>query len=369
MGLDLREVTGIILAGGRSSRMAGNDKGLLLYAGKPLIAHVIARLTPQIPRLAINANRHLPDYQAYGLPVFPDQDDRFAGPLAGVAAALTYTNSQWILTVPTDAPSLPDDLAIRLTRNVTDTRIHVAACHGEWQPVFALWPHNCLPALEAFLASGKRAAHEFLREQQAVSVDFSDQSQAFTNINTPEQLQAARTMCPVLGIVGWSGSGKTTLLKQLIPLFKQAGLQIGLIKHAHHQFDIDIPGKDSYELRKAGASQVLVASSQRWALMTETPQRNGDPSLTEMLAQLDPAQLDLILVEGFKHAQLAKIEVHRPVVQKPMLCHTDNDIIAVASDSSELPDISVPRLNLNDPQQIVSFIRHWILDQSPTKSA
>lgn len=369
MGLDSHIITGVILAGGRSSRMAGEDKGLLNYAGKPLIAHVIARITPQISRLVINANRHLADYQAFGFPVFPDSNSQFAGPLAGVAAALAYTKSEWILTVPTDAPSLPADLANRLMQAVTATRIHVATCQGEWQPVFALWPRTCLPALETFLASGKRAAYEFLREQQAIGVDFSDQPAAFTNINTPEQLQAKRINCPVLGIVGWSGSGKTTLLKQLIPLLNQAGMQVGLLKHAHHQFDIDIPGKDSYELRKAGACQVLVASSRRWALMTETPQRNDDPSLPEMLTQLDQSQLDIILVEGFKHAHLAKIEVHRPIVQKPLLCHTDTDIIAVASDTTDLTDISVPRLDLNDPQQIVGFIRNWILDQSQTMSA
>jgi molybdenum cofactor guanylyltransferase/molybdopterin-guanine dinucleotide biosynthesis protein MobB len=369
MGLDSHHITGIILAGGRASRMGGKDKGLMTYHGKPLITHVIARFAAQVPQLAINANRHVPDYQAFGFPVFTDRDNRFAGPLAGVAAALAYAKSEWILTVPTDAPQLPPDLVARLCQNVTSTRIHVASCNGAWQPVFALWPRACLPALEAFLASDKRAAHEFLREQQAIGVDFSDQPRAFANINTPEQIQAAAVLCPVLGIVGWSGSGKTTLLKQLIPLLDQAGMRLGLIKHAHHQFDIDIPGKDSYELRKAGASQVLVTSQARWALMTETPRHHGDPSLTEMLTHLNHAQLDLILVEGFKHAHLAKIEVHRPALDKPVLCRDDTDIIAVASDTPNLPNMTVPRLDLNNPVQITGFIRKWVLDQSHTTSA
>ncbi|HFQ14122.1 MAG TPA: molybdopterin-guanine dinucleotide biosynthesis protein B, partial [Gammaproteobacteria bacterium] len=114
---------------------------------------------------------------------------------------------------------------------------------------------------------------------------------------------------PLLGFVAFSGTGKTTLLRQLIPLLKARGLKIGLIKHAHHRFDIDIPGKDSYELRKAGADRVLVASQQRWAMVSETPQQDGDPALADMLAHIDKDDLDLILVEGFKHARFPKLEL------------------------------------------------------------
>ena len=369
MGLHPQRITGIILAGGRGSRMHGQDKGLLTYHGKPLITHVIAHFAQQVPQLAINANRHLAEFQALGYPVFTDGAIRFAGPLAGVAAALAYVDTEWIVTVPTDTPHLPPDLVARLCHAVTTTRIHVASCNDEWQPVFALWPRACLPALETFLASGKRTVYEFLRAQHALGVDFSDQPQAFVNINTPDQLQVPAVRCPVLGFVGWSGSGKTTLLKQLIPMLNHAGLRVGLIKHAHHQFDIDIPGKDSYELRKAGASQVLVASQARWALLTETPGHHGDPSLSEMLTHLEHSQLDLILVEGFKHAHLAKIEVHRTALHKPLLFRDDSDVIAIATDTPHLPEITVSRLDLNNPEEISGFIRKWVLDQAHAASA
>lgn len=369
MGLASEHVTGVILAGGRGTRMAGQDKGLLPYAGKLLIAQVIARLAPQLPRLAINANRHIASYARFGYPVFPDQDTRFLGPLAGVIAALSHSDTEWVLTVPTDTPALPADLVARMCAAVNNTHIHAVTCLGEWQPVFALWPRACLPALHDFLARGERAMHLFLREQQAVAVDFSDQPGAFANINTPAQLHAQDSISPVLGIVAWSGTGKTTLLKQLIPLLHQRGIRPGLIKHAHHAFDIDTPGKDSYELRQAGAEQVLVASRQRWALMTETPQQKTDPSLQELLTHLDHAMLDIVLVEGFKHERFPKIELHRPALQQPLLALDDPDIIAVATDVTALPETNCPLLDLNNPREIAGFIQQWILDQKRIPSA
>lgn len=369
MGLAPNELTGVILAGGLARRMGGQEKGLLAYQGKPLIAHVIARLAPQVAKLVINANRAQQDYARFGYPVVTDRTLDYAGPLAGVVAAFDYCQTDWILTVPTDAPSLPTQLVARLTEQVTNSKIYAVRCRNEWQPLFALWPRQCLPALEKFLASGQRAVHDFLREQQAIGVDFSDQPSAFTNINTPEDLEISPHRCPVLGVVAWSGSGKTTLLKQLIPLLNADKLRVGLVKHAHHQFDIDIPGKDSYELRKAGAAQVMVASQQRWALMTETPQQHADPDLATLLMQMNQDQLDIILVEGFKHTRYPKIEIHRPSLQQPLLYLTDPDILAVATDADTLSAIKLPVLDLNNPQQIASFIRRWLLDQPTTASA
>jgi len=175
--------------------------------------------------------------------------------------------------------------------------------------------------------------------------------------------QLPRTLCPVLGFAAFSGTGKTTLLRQLIPLLREAGIHIGLIKHAHHEFDIDQPGKDSYELRKAGAEQVLVASSQRWALMVETPNQ-PEAQLDEFVSRLDQTALDLILVEGFRHVPFTKIELHRPALGHPLLCTEDKSIIAVASDAPlDLPN-NLPLLNLNNPAAIAHFIRTGILDQT-----
>ena len=158
---------------------------------------------------------------------------------------------------------------------------------------------------------------------------------------------------PVLGIAAWSGTGKTTLLKQVLPLLRAQGLRVGMLKHAHHEFDIDHPGKDSYELRKAGAEQMLVASSRRWALMVEAPVP-GDVSLWDMLAQLQRDTLDMILVEGFKHERFPKLELHRAALGKPLLFPQDDAIIAVASDAPV--DTTLPQLDINDAAAIAAFI-------------
>lgn len=162
---------------------------------------------------------------------------------------------------------------------------------------------------------------------------------------------------PLLGFAAWSGAGKTTLLTRLLPVLRASGLEIALIKHAHHHFDIDHPGKDSYELRQAGAGQVLVASSRRIALMVENRAgEESDPVLSELLGRIDPRRTDLILVEGFKREAIPKIEIHRPALGKPLLCTEDPDIIAVATDQPEVVPAGTRTLPLDDVQQIAAFI-------------
>lgn len=172
---------------------------------------------------------------------------------------------------------------------------------------------------------------------------------------------------PVLGFAAYSGTGKTYLLKKLLPLLRERGLRVGMIKHTHHDFDIDQPGKDSYELRKAGASQMLVASGRRWALMVET-RGTGDPELQDMINQLDHAKLDLILVEGFKHVAFPKIELHRNRLGKPLIYPNDPSIVAFACDGNPPGDLSLPLLNLNDAEQIVDFISHWMVRQQAVQA-
>jgi len=162
---------------------------------------------------------------------------------------------------------------------------------------------------------------------------------------------------PILGFCAWSGTGKTTLLRALLPLLVARGMRVAVVKHAHHKFDIDHPGKDSYALRKAGASQMLISSRRRMALMTEFERGRDEPRLSELLDRLDLQRADLILVEGFKHEHYPKIELHRPSLNKPLLFPDDPDVIAFASDAP-IPESGthLPGLDLNDPGQIADFI-------------
>ena len=162
---------------------------------------------------------------------------------------------------------------------------------------------------------------------------------------------------PLLGFSAFSGTGKTTLLTKLIPLLVAQDVRLAVVKHAHHNFDIDHPEKDSYELRHAGASQMLISSARRWALMHELDEQETEYSLAKLLDQIDHQQADLILVEGFKKEPIPKIELHRPNLGHPLLCLQDEHIIAVATDD----DVAIPRglpvLELNKPQEIGAFIR------------
>ncbi|MCR9964822.1 MULTISPECIES: bifunctional molybdopterin-guanine dinucleotide biosynthesis adaptor protein MobB/molybdopterin molybdotransferase MoeA [Vibrio diabolicus subgroup] len=170
---------------------------------------------------------------------------------------------------------------------------------------------------------------------------------------------------PILGFAAYSGTGKTTLLEALLPKLTEAGLRIGMLKHAHHNFDVDKPGKDSYRLRKAGASQMLIASRNRFALMTETPEAEAE--FEYLLTRFDEDMLDVVLVEGCKNIAFPKIELHREEVGKPWLYPNDENIIAIASDSSAL-DSELPQMNINDLDAIAQFVLQYVQDAKAPKS-
>jgi molybdopterin-guanine dinucleotide biosynthesis protein B len=159
----------------------------------------------------------------------------------------------------------------------------------------------------------------------------------------------------VFGFAGYSGSGKTTLIEQLLPCLGNAGLRVSLIKHAHHDFDIDKPGKDSYRLRQAGASEVMIISGQRWALMHEL-RGAPEPGLEEQLARLSPC--DLVLVEGYKRSAVPKLEIHRSALGQALLPAHEHNIVAVASDGPV--QTTLPLLDLNQPAQIAQFIMEYL---------
>ncbi len=164
------------------------------------------------------------------------------------------------------------------------------------------------------------------------------------------------TCIPVLGIAAYSGTGKTTLLMNLVPLLKEKGKRVGVIKHAHHDFEIDKPGKDSYKIRKAGADLMLIGSQKRWALMVEREEDNQTKRLQEYVSYLNRSTLDIILVEGFKPEVIPKIELHRVGLGHPLICETDESVIALATDVDidVRPDMTL--LDLNDHRAIAEFI-------------
>jgi molybdopterin-guanine dinucleotide biosynthesis protein B len=155
----------------------------------------------------------------------------------------------------------------------------------------------------------------------------------------------------IFGFAGWSGSGKTTLIEKLIPLFVARGLKVSLIKHAHHAFDVDQPGKDSYRHRHAGCTEVLVSSSRRWALVHELSGA-PEPGFGELIERLSPC--DLVLIEGFKRERVPKLEVYRAAAGEPLLHPQDHDIVAIASDRGL--DSKLPQFDLDDAPGISSFI-------------
>lgn len=158
----------------------------------------------------------------------------------------------------------------------------------------------------------------------------------------------------VFGFAGWSGSGKTTLIERLIPILTGRGLRVSLIKHAHHDFDIDRPGKDSHRHRQAGATEVLVSSLNRWALMHEL-RGATELSLGESLRVLSPC--DLVLVEGYKSASIPKLEVHRPAIGKPLLHPTDPWVIALATDRpADFAGLSMPVHSLHEIDAIATLV-------------
>jgi molybdopterin-guanine dinucleotide biosynthesis protein B len=159
----------------------------------------------------------------------------------------------------------------------------------------------------------------------------------------------------IIGIAGYSGSGKTTLIEKVIPVLARDGLRVSLIKHAHHEFDVDQPGKDSYRHRHAGCAEVLISSSKRWALMHEL-RGAAEPPLQEQLTHLSPC--DLVIVEGYKSEPIAKIEVHRRAGHTPLLLPADPQVVAVATD--EPLDTKLPQLDVDDAESVARFIVQFL---------
>ena len=363
-----QKITGVILAGGQARRMEGQDKGLVQLGDKPLIEWTIDSLSPQVGSIMINANRNFEIYHRYKLRIIADYYDDFCGPLAGMASAMIKIKTPLMATVPCDSPFIPDDLIVRLYQSLEKNNADIAVAHnGERiQPVFTLMKTTLSSSIRTFLESGGRKIDKWFEEHKLAITDFSDKPDMFLNINTPEDLEMIEARLkippapdshdiPIVGFAAYSGTGKTTLLKKLIGLFSQNNINVGVIKHAHHEFDIDHPGKDSYELRKAGAKQILVGSKNRWAHIVEY---SGEHTYTleDHINHMAGENLDLILVEGFKPEAIPKIEIIRSGFKNPLFYPSDSSVIAIATDGELPQETDLPVLDLNSAEEIYEFI-------------
>ena len=183
------EITGIVLAGGQGRRMGGVDKGLQLLHGKPMVAHVLARLTGQVAEVVINANQNLDAYRAFGYPVVSDAIGGFAGPLAGLHAGMKAASHPLVVTVPCDSPFLPLDLVFRLRNKIQNLDLAVAKTGDQPHPVFSMMKRDLVQNLETFLEGGGRKIDAWYGSLKFVEVQFDDEADAFRNINTREELE------------------------------------------------------------------------------------------------------------------------------------------------------------------------------------
>jgi molybdopterin-guanine dinucleotide biosynthesis protein len=366
--MNMMSVTGVVLAGGLARRMGGTDKGWIEFEGKPLIQHALDIIKPQVARCFVNANRSLDAYRSLGVDVFSDYEVGYLGPLVGMATGLIHADTDWVAFIPCDSPRLPGDTVFRLIAAVQQNSACIAIAHDgtRTHPVVALLHRSLLDDLRKALAEGERKVDRWFSRHACVHVDFSDCIDAFLNINSRDDLHALIEMPKLLGFSAWSGTGKTTLLKKLIPALREQGVRLAVIKHAHHQFDVDHPGKDSYELRKSGANQMLIASENRWALMVdkENPQ---EPVLADLIGKLDLASLDLVLIEGFKREKIPKIELYRPSLGRPLMFPDDNNIIAIASDVPDSISTTLHVMNLADVDAILAFVMQYLYPASSDK--
>ena len=360
----------VILAGGKGRRMGGKDKALIPLLDRPLLSYVLESISGHVAPIALNINTNLDKFSEFGYEIIEDPIKGHLGPLAGILASLNWArqlNQKWVMTLPCDTPFLPKNIVkemIKLKNKELDVDLVVAQSKGYNHPVIALWKSDLNLKLEKALNEGIRKIDIFTSNLKVAYVDFdkinNENFDPFTNLNSPLDLIKAQQILgklpPFFGLAGWSGSGKTTLCTKLIENFTKIGITIGTLKHAHHKFELDKPGKDSFNLRKAGARPMIISSKERFAMIQENDEHD-EKSLFQMIKMFskDPIQkCDLIIVEGYKNEPIPKFEVYRPIIGKPELYKEDNNIFAIASDINI--ESSIPTFDLNNINSISDFI-------------
>lgn len=350
------DVTGVLLAGGKSRRM-GQDKALLRLAGRPLFERSWELLQQFFSTVIIAGDR--PDLVT---PEISSVADIYPGStLGGLHTGLLTATTDWIFVAPCDMP-FPDAQIVKLLlqhRNGFDAV--VPRTFVGYEPVFALYHKNCLPQIETMLRQNQFRIYDFY---QRINMRYLDPPElpsgwqrSLINVNTPDDLAKLKEGAmnpPVVSIVAKSGTGKTTLLEKLIAEMKQRGYRVGAVKHDAHSFSIDHEGKDSWRLTEAGADTMLITSPAKVAMIKQN--REQEPALADTISEYCQ-DLDIVLTEGFKRSSMPKIEVHRRKRSERLLCRDekyDASLFAVASDSQH--NIDVPVYDINDAPGLCDLI-------------
>jgi molybdopterin-guanine dinucleotide biosynthesis protein B/molybdopterin-guanine dinucleotide biosynthesis protein len=356
--LTFPDVTGVILAGGRSSRM-GRDKAVLELGGISFFERILSVFRALFPHVLIAGDR--PDLAGQDLPCIPD---RYPGSaLGGLYTGLLAAETPYIFVAACDMPCPDPELIRAIVARRCGYDIVVPRTPAGLEPLFALYGKACLEPMRALLEAKNYRIYDFYPEVRVRYLEPEELptgwERALVNVNTPEELRRFKeelNMKPaIVSVVAKSGTGKTTLLEKLIAELKRRGWRVGAIKHDAHSFDIDREGKDSWRLTQAGADTMLITSPAKIAMV----KRHGDgqePPLAETIARYC-GDLDIVLTEGFKKSSMPKIEVHRAERSATLLCRGeehDPTLIAVASD--ERLELDVPVYDLNDAAGLCDFI-------------
>ncbi len=350
------DVTGVLLAGGKSRRM-GQDKAVLELDGKSLFDRSLELLLSFFSTVIIAGDR--PDLVRPEIPALADIYPGSA--LGGLHTGLQAAVTDWIFVAPCDMPYPDPRIVALLLQNRHGVDAVVPRTPQGYEPVFALYHKNCLPQMEAMLRQNQFRIYDFY---QRIAIRYLDPpdlpdgwQRSLININTPADITRIKEESmppPVVSIVAKSGTGKTTLLEKLIAEMKKRGYRVGAVKHDAHSFSIDHEGKDSWRLTQAGADTMLITSPEKIAMVKQN--RDQEPPLTETIAAFC-GDLDIVLTEGFKRSNMPKIEVHRGERSENLLCRGeehDPTLFAVASDSPL--ELDVPIFDINDAAGLCDLI-------------
>jgi len=355
--LPLSDVTGVIFAGGQSTRM-GSDKARLTIDGQALYTRVSRALAQVCARQQIAGAR--PDLASAEVPAFAD--DYPGSALGGLHNAIKNTPTEWVLVLPCDLPCpSPELLRTLLAHRQGVQAVIPRTCYGD-EPLIACYRRNILPLVEAQLEQNNLRIKDLLPHLQVCYLDQASLPagwrRTLTNLNRPQDLERLVSAPPVVTLVARSGTGKTTLLVKLIAEMTARGWTIGALKHDAHKFEIDHEGKDSWKMAAAGATLTAISSPAKTAII----QRHElEPQFEQLLAPF-VGKVDILLTEGFKRSNLPKIEICRQELQQPLLCRGDYDdpsLIAVASNVS-MP-LDVPCFDLDNAAQLADFIEERFL--------